>query len=241
MPNTMRVLVSILAILQLLISPVAVHAQDAEMTRKQNKSGKLVSPDVYTQSGFASTKHAQEFAEWKERFIEDRHGLLEQLHKTHDGSISRADHLHSMSANAFVNSIDQAKKGRSLINFMIEGLNTPAREGAGMAKGANVGFLIGKSETRAVGYGGKFQSDGSTVELWYVVFHDIKTMTHHGLRSTAAFQVFEPLALPKLNEVKRDSWPSMVFTRDPHGRLMLWAMSAEQYKILDRMEWNSIL
>jgi hypothetical protein len=241
MMNTMRVLVSILATLHLLISPVAVHAQDAQETRQQIESGKLVSPEVYTQAGFTSTEHAQEFAEWRRRFIKDRQVLLEQLDKPRAGSSSHADHLHSLSANAFVNSIDQGKKGISLINFMIEDLYVPAREGAGMPKGVNFSYLIERSDTRAVGYGGKLQSDGSTVELWYVVFHDVEKMTNHDLRSTAAFQVFKPLALPKLNEAKRDSWPSMVFIRDPKGRLMLWAMSAEQYKILDRMEWNSLM
>jgi hypothetical protein len=73
-----------------------------------------------------------------------------------------------------------------------------------------------------------------------VVFNDVKSMTHQELLASTHYAGFTPLQLPKLNEMKRKSWPAMVFVRDARGRLMLWALSAEQYEIIQRMEWRSL-
>jgi hypothetical protein len=242
MPNKLSSLIIILPISLLLISPISTHGQDIEKSRQQIESEKLVSPKLYTQPGFAATAHAREFAEWKARFIEDRRVYLETSQKTyHDPKLSDEEReLARASARkkAYVNSIDKGKKGQSLVDYMIDAMYSPGSYGT--RAGIIVARLIDNKYSRAVGYGGTFQSSGSTVELWYVVFNDMKNMSNSDMRSTSAFSVFSPLELPKLNEVKRNSWPSMIFIRDSQGRLMLWGMSAEQYGIVSRSEEKSM-
>jgi hypothetical protein len=242
MPNKRSALILSLLSFLLLISPLTLHAQETDESPLQIDSTEIVSPEVYTQPGFAATSRAREFAEWKERFIKDRRTFLETAKKiSNDPTISEIERLvarESNNKNAFLNSIDKGKKGRSLVEYMIDAMYTPLNYGT--RAGLIVARLIDNEYSRAVGYGGTFQSNGSTVELWYVVFNDMKNMSMSDMRSTSAFSVFSPLALPKLNEFKRDSWPSMIFIRDTRGRLMLWAMSAEQLKIVNRSEEKSM-
>jgi hypothetical protein len=242
MPNKLRAIIVILSSLQILISPISVHAQDSEKSLKQIEPEKIVSSELYTQTGFAATAYAAEFAEWKARFIEDRRVFFETSQRIYEDrklseeqrELARA----SAREKAYRNSIDSDKKGRSLVDFMIDAMYSP--KSYATRAGIIVARLIDNNDCRAVGYGGTFQSDGSNVELWYVIFNDMKKMSNSGLRTTSAFSVFSPLELPKLNEMKRNSWPSMVFIRDPQGRLMLWAMSAEQYKIVTHSEEKSM-
>jgi hypothetical protein len=242
MPIKLSALILILPSFLLLTSPLTLHAQDTDESPQQIESTEIVSPELYTQPGFAATPRAREFAEWKERFIKDRRTFLETAKKIyHDPTLSDIERVaarESTNKKAFLNSIDKGKKGQSLVEYMIDAMYSPASYGTGA--GLIVARLIDNEYSRAVGYGGTFQSNGSTVELWYVVFNDMENMSKSDMRSTSAFSVFSPLALPKLNEFKRDSWPSMLFIRDTRGRLMLWAMSAEQYKIVTRSEEKSM-
>ncbi len=206
-------------------------------------SGQPVSPRLYQQKGFDATPHAREFSEWKVRFIADKKALFAQIEKNilaHDLSAEESDALRQRTKDeAFRNSIDGGKKGRSLVNFMEQALLAPPSQGA--QPGISVGRLIDNEHSRAVGFGGTFDDGGRQVELWYVVFHDIASLTNGELREIASYSVFKPLTLPKLNEVKRMSWPAMTFVRDGSGRLMLWSLSQEQFQIVDRMHWKSLM
>jgi hypothetical protein len=241
-PNKLSALIVILSSLQILISPITVSAQNIEKSPKHIESEGIVPSKLYTQTGFAATAHAREFAEWKARFIEDRRIFLEAAKASYEDPDLKFEQRESARANArekaYINSIDRGKKGQSLIDFMVEAMYKPP--GNFTRAGTLVGRLMDQEDCRAVGYGGTFQGNGTTVELWYVVFNDMKKMINRDMRTTSAFSVFSPLALPKLNEMKRDSWPSMIFVRDPQGRLMLWGLSAEQYKIVNHSEEKSM-
>lgn len=242
MISKLGAVVVVLSMCSMLMSPAAARAQDEETPSTQVELDKVVPTSLYTQSGFAATKYAREFAKWKARFIKDRHAYLETSQSIYDDPKLDSDQRQmarlNARENAYVNSIDRGKKGQSFIDFMTEAMY--AHSAYATRAGTIVGRLIDNEYSRAVGYGGTFESAGRTVELWYVVFNDMKAMKNRDLRTTSAFSVFSPLRLPKLNETLRDSWPSMVFIRDQQGRLMLWGMSAEQQKIITRSEEKSM-
>lgn len=189
----------------------------------------------YTQYGFPRPKFERDFFKWKKQLKVDLDSFLKECPKSAFGFPLPNE---AAEAKAFGNSIDFGKKGSSLRKALIASIFVDAPRILPPER-MMLRMLLSK-EARPVGFGGTFLDNGRTVELWYVVFHDMKELTKGDLKKISAFSVFEPPELPRFNETRRDSWPALAFVRGEKGELKLFAMSRELALILERMQWKAL-
>lgn len=170
---------------------------------------------VVRQVGFPKPGQAEDFENFRQRL---RNDLVEMMTKQADSGKS--------ATTGFADSIDDGMKGKSLV-----------AEITGMAGGPRFvppmwGLLQSILTTACpVGYGGHFTDNlKRDLELWYVTFDSENN--HEELT------VFKNPLLPAYGEIKRQSYPTFVFSRDNKGRLMWYALSSEMASLLNH--WFNI-
>jgi hypothetical protein len=193
-------------------------------------SASPVPPALYIQQGFNAEPAAREFADWQSRFQGDWDAAFTLAQKNGKESlIEQAPEL-------FPNSIGSGKKSLSLKKYLVDAIYSGA--GGAVDAGIIAKRMMLKREAQPVGYGGIYEQDGYDVEIWYMAWHDLTTMSHEDFKAAAAYAAFEKLQLPKLNEGTRGTWPVLLFVRNPHKHLMLYGHSKEMFDITEKAEWR---
>jgi len=198
-----------------------------------------LSPSVYTQPGFNAGPFVREYVEWQQRFKLDLDDMTQALRRdpslpdklSRDGASDELDRL-------FSRSVQPGKKGRSFKKWMAENCfrRYPVTEGTEVTpRGFVATRLMLSPYARPVGFGGNFQDDGHTVELWYMVFNDLSGWNMEDFKTSHVFAAFSSARLPAYRAMVRNSWPALVFTRDDKGKLMLYSVSKELALILNNI------
>lgn len=181
---------------------------------------------IYTQAGFKADPAAKEFADWQKRFQADWDEMYSKAKP------SEKEELIEQAPGLFSNSIESGKKGISFKSYLVKSLY------AGDARITSAGVIAKRmmlhESVKPVGFGGKYEQDGHTVEIWYMALHDISALSMAEFQSAAAYSAFEKLELPKLNSGIRGTWPVLLFTRNKAGQLMLYGHSKEMLDISAR-------
>ena len=73
-----------------------------------------------------------------------------------------------------------------------------------------------------------------------MVFDDMTALNQQDLKVSLIVKPFSPLSLPAYQELKRSSWPALVFTREQDGSVKLYGLSRELASILQTV-WNAQL
>jgi hypothetical protein len=92
--------------------------------------------------------------------------------------------------------------------------------------------LLLSEKTKPIGYGGTFTDEGNTIELWHMVFDEMSEWNMQDFNENFNFKAFSPAALPPYKTIKRNSWPTLVFTRSADDKIQLYGMSMELSRIL---------
>lgn len=185
-----------------------------------------VDPSIYTQAGFSAEPSSKEFADWQRRFQSDWDAMFSKA------QAGGKEELIEQAPTFFSNSIESGKKGVSLKSYLVQSIF------AGDARISSPGVIAKRmmlnESAKPVGFGGKYEQDGYTVEIWYMALHDIRALSAAEFKSAAAYSAFEKLELPKLNSGTRGTWPVLLFTRNKAGQLMLYGHSKEMLDISAR-------
>ena len=185
----------------------------------------------YTQAGFDAKAFKQAYADWRERFQQDLADCKKIIRDDFDqGQILLADESGEELGKVFARSIHAGKKGLGFRRELIGAFYS--RDRRVLAPGASATQLLLSDSTAPVGYGGTFLDDGTTVELWYMVFDDLSDWTAYDLNHSIHFSAFAPAELPANKILERNRWPALVFVREPDGKIKLYGMSMELARIL---------
>lgn len=222
---------------------------------------KPLNASTYTQTGFDAQSFTKDFSDWQQRFKQDFVAFNVEMKKDHEyGKKLFNDKNQDGLKQTFGQSIDTGKKGLSLRGELISAYYAaPSHEGNEVSPSGKVFTDLVLSEAaKPVGYGGTFSDENTQVELWYMVFDDMTSWTMQDFNDSMVFEAFKlptapPAAadaaadpagtpakkaeyklaeLPAYKTIKRSSWPALVFTREPDGKIQLYGMSMEMAKIL---------
>lgn len=208
-------------------------------------SSQTILPTVY-QENFLSSPYESDFSAWQIAFSYD---FIELLYKIeHDASAVK----NLLSGNdvaglktLFAHSVANGEKGldfkRMIVSSMFE-----RNQGVLSETALFINFAIGNSyhdgykkndlniSTRAVGYGGKFKDDGNEIELFYISPAGLQQISSNELSNHELYNTLSPLNLPKFGITERNVWPALVFSRSPDKKLLLYGLSQEMNKLLQR-------
>ncbi len=243
----------------------AKQAQIDASDKAAVEGAKPLSASIYTQKSFDAKPFAKEYADWQKRFTQDIAEFNANMKKDHGfGKKLFEDKNQDGLKKAFGQSIDTGKKGLSLRGELISAYYAaPGHEGTEVTPSGDVftKFVLAK-DAKPVGFGGTFTDENMPVELWYMVFDDMKQFTVSDFNDSIVFEAFKqevnppstdaaaPAAgveeapktfkaaeLPPYKTIKRNSWPALVFTREADGKIKLYGMSMEMATILGHI-WN---
>lgn len=213
---------------------------DEEAARNRNLP---IPPETYTQAGFDAKAFTKAFNTWQTHFKADITAVESQLKQNRDyGRVLLQNEDTTQLKHTYANSIHDGVKGLSLRQELLGAYYAGrATEGTEVSPSGKVIMdLLLSDEAKPVGYGGTFVDEGHTVELWYVVFDDMTALNQQDLKESLIFKPFSPLSLPAYQELKRSSWPALVFTREQDGSVKLYGLSRELASILQAV-WNAQL
>lgn len=201
-------------------------------TKSSAQPLKKLSKSIYTQAHFKSEKFAKEFLDWKKIFLSELESFRLEMKKDSDYGKGLLEPENKKNlVHIFANSIDAGEKGSSLKKMIVSAAYSTDRRV--WPPGLTFVQLVSSDEATPVGYGGKFDDSGRGVELWYMVFNDLSSWTQRDLNESNIFSAFNSPELPKNGVTKRNSWPAVVFVRDEHNRLRMYALSAEFSNIIE--------
>jgi hypothetical protein len=188
----------------------------------------------FVQTGFDAPSARREFETWRSRFENDMDEF--QRHARRNRSWSQGlllpDNTDGI-RQVFKHSIDDSPKGLALRTLLVQAtVNTDRRV---YPLGGAVAMLAQSPQTQPVGWGGEYQDDGQTVELWYMLFDDVSHWSESDFQDSLAFGAFDHPRLPAYRSLQRNVWPALVFSRADDGSLRLHGVSMELRKILDRI------
>lgn len=196
---------------------------------------KQLNPSTYTQVGFDAKPFSKDFSAWQKRFKQDVASFEVNMKKDHDFGRKLIENSNAEELKqSYAQSIDTGHKGLSLRQELISAYYAPpGHEGTEVSPfGYVITQLLSSKQARPVGYGGTFVDEGNIVELWYMVFDDMSEWSTQDLSDSLVFRAFTPAVLPPYKTIKRNSWPSLVFTRGTDGQIKIHAVSMELGKIL---------
>jgi hypothetical protein len=193
------------------------------------------------QKYFPSSSYDKEFIAWQSEFIND---LFELFYKIeHDDSALRAllpTNNNEAINNLFPNSVDRGEKGLAFKRMILSDMFGKS-QGVIPETSLFIHFALGDGYpkdlhllTRAVGYGGKFKDGENEVELFYISPNRIQQEPLDELEKNELYSVFSPMHLPKLGMIERNAWPALVFIRTKDNKLLLYGMSQEIDRLLQR-------
>jgi len=185
---------------------------------------------IYTQAGFNAGPAVKEFRDWQKRFQSDWDAVFGRAQE------AQRSEMVEQSPQFFANSIESGKKGLSLKKYLVNGIYSGSPHASDAAIIAKRMMLEPKA--KPVGYGGIYEEDGRSIEIWYMALHDLGKMSQEDFKSAAAYSAFNTLALPKYGEGTRGTWPVLLFVRDKDRRLLLYGHSKEMFDIAQKAEWR---
>ncbi len=222
-----------------LIAHLTQEAEAEQVAAAARESANRIQPlpaTAYSQTGFNEKEFGAEFQEWQMRFEKDVNAAVTRIEKNR-GYAQKLE-LQAFGP-VFTSSIDGGTKGLDLRRMLVQ--STISTNSRVWAPGSIVAELLLSKHTRPAGFGGIFQDNGRDIELWYVVFDDMRMWSKQDLKDNDLFRAFKPLELPAYASLKRNSWPALVFVRNKKGRVMLYGLSMELDRIIQSVSNAQIM
>ena len=210
-----------------------------------------------TQTGFADTAYAAEFAVWQDAFTKDISAAIEALTPSGVKNSALVEYAlddkdpvpgsdTALLAPLFARSIADTPKGRSFKRLMIRGYARILRGRPVPLASVFVRQVLGNpylkpggSTTRAVGYGGMGADGAFSNEVLYIMPAGLNNLRpgaqEPGANTLYAVGAWARLALPPFGKFERDVWPTLLFTRAPDRRLLMYGMSREMHTYCTRL------
>jgi hypothetical protein len=230
---------------------------DAYEAFKKERDAPLKAPlnkAIFTQAGFDEKPFAADFADWQKRFKQDIEAFNENMGKDGDyGKKLLEDKNQDGLKKVFAKSIHAGSKNlsRLLIESPYERSYTVA---SALPHGQMFIKIVLAEHAKPVGFGGTFDYENTPIEMWYMVFEDIKQWsTVKDFKESVIFEAFEQevltesgqsqepsvyqsAELPPYKTVESNRWPALHFVRGADGKIMLFGFSEEMATILYHIE-----
>ena len=217
--------------------PEGTWERERRLLREQAERDQATPLDAtaYTQVGFDAAPFEREYSDWQRRFRQDLDDMNQAIRSSgRYEKLMQAETPEEISG-LFARSVQTSRKGMAFKRQMLAdyAMRQPATEGTEVTPSAYVvSRLVLSPQARPVGFGGSFSDDGHQVELWYMVFDDLRDWNMQDFKNSLVFSAFSPARLPSYQSIERNVWPALVFVRDEKGQIMLYGFSKELAAIL---------